>query len=100
MAAAGVTMYPGSISSFAETAALIMCLDVVISVDTAVTHLAGALGRPTWLMLQWFATDWRWMLDRDSSPWYPTTRIFRQPSMGDWSSVTKKIAQYLTWFKV
>jgi hypothetical protein len=100
MAAAGVTMYPGSISSFAETAALIMCIDVVISVDTAVTHLAGALGRPTWLMLQWFATDWRWMLDRDSSPWYPTTRIFRQPSMGDWSSVTKKIAQYLTWFKV
>jgi len=100
LAAAGVTMYPGSISSFAETAALIMCLDVVISIDTAVTHLAGALGRPTWLMLQWFATDWRWMLDRDSSPWYPTVRIFRQPSMGDWTSVTKKIAQYLTWFKV
>jgi hypothetical protein len=100
MAAAGVTMYPGSVTSFAETAALMMCLDVIISVDTAVTHLAGALGRPTWLMLQWFATDWRWMLDRDSSPWYPTTRIFRQPSMGDWTSVTKKIEQYLTWFKV
>ena len=97
---AGVTMYPGTISSFADTAALISCMDVVISVDTAVTHLSGALGRPTWLMLQWFATDWRWMLDRDSSPWYPTTRIFRQPSMGDWASVTKKIAQYLTWFKV
>ena len=100
MAAAGVTMYPGTIVSFAETAALMMCLDVVISVDTAITHLAGALGRPTWLMLQWFATDWRWMLDRDSSPWYPTTRIFRQPSMGDWTSVTKKIEQYLSWFKV
>jgi len=100
MAAAGVTMYPGTIVSFAETAALMMCLDVVISVDTAITHLAGALGRPTWLMLQWFATDWRWMLDRDSSPWYPTTRIFRQPSMGDWASVTKKIEQYLSWFKV
>jgi hypothetical protein len=100
MAEAGVTMYPGTIISFAETAALMMCLDVVISVDTAITHLAGALGRPTWLMLQWFATDWRWMLDRDSSPWYPTTRIFRQPSMGDWASVTKKIEQYLSWFKV
>ncbi len=97
---AGVTMYPGTIASFADTAALIMCLDVVISVDTAITHLAGALGRPTWLMLQWFATDWRWMLDKDSSPWYSTVRIFRQPSMGDWTSVTKKIAQYLTWFKV
>ena len=96
----GVTRYPGSIQSFADTAALISCLDVVISVDTAITHLAGALGRPTWLMLQWFATDWRWMLDRDSNPWYPTVRIFRQQSMGDWASVTKKIEQYLSWFKV
>jgi len=100
LAAIGVTVYPGSIQSFADTAALMSCLDVVISVDTAITHLAGAMGRPTWLMLQWFATDWRWMLDRDSSPWYPTVRIFRQPSMGDWTSVTKKIAQYLSWFKV
>ena len=98
--AAGVTHYPGSIASFADTAALINCMDVVISVDTAITHLAAAMGRPTWLMLQWFATDWRWMLDRDSNPWYSTVRIFRQPSMGDWTSVTKKIEQYLTWFKV
>ena len=100
LADAGVTRYPGSIQSFADTAALISNLDVVISVDTAITHLAGALGRPTWLMLQWFGTDWRWMLDRDSSPWYSTVRIFRQPSMGDWTTVTKKIEQYLTWFKV
>ncbi len=100
LAAIGVTVYPGSIVSFADTAGLIACLDVVISVDTAITHLAAAQGRPTWLMLQWFATDWRWMLDRDSSPWYPTVRIFRQPSMGDWASVTKKIQQYLSWFKV
>ena len=98
--AAGVTHYPGSIASFADTAALIAHLDVVISVDTAITHLAAAMGRPTWLMLQWFATDWRWMLDRDSNPWYSTVRIFRQSSMGDWTSVTKKIEQYLTWFKV
>ena len=97
---AGVTRYPGSVQSFADTAALINCLDVVISVDTAITHLAAAMGRPTWLMLQWFATDWRWMLDRDSNPWYPTVRIFRQPSMGDWTTVTRKIEQYLSWFKV
>lgn len=100
LAAAGVTRYPGTIQSFADTAALINCLDVVISVDTAITHLAAAMGRPTWLMLQWFATDWRWLLDRDSNPWYPTVRIFRQPAMGDWQSVTKKIEQYLSWFKV
>ena len=100
LAAAGVTRYPGAIASFADTAALITHLDVVISVDTAITHLAAAMGRPTWLMLQWFATDWRWMLDRDSNPWYPTVRIFRQPAMGDWASVTKKIEQYLSWFKV
>jgi len=100
LAAAGVTRYPGTIQSFADTSALISNLDVVLSVDTAIAHLAGALGRPTWLMLQWFATDWRWMLDRDSNPWYSTVRIFRQPSMGDWASVTKKIEQYLSWFKV
>jgi tetratricopeptide (TPR) repeat protein len=100
LAAAGVNLYPGAIRSFADTSALISCTDVVLSVDTAIAHLSAALGRPTWLMLQWFATDWRWMLDRDSSPWYSTMRIFRQPSMGDWASVTKKIEQYLGWFKV
>ena len=98
--AAGVTMYPGSISSFADTSALLMHLDVVLSVDTAIAHLAGALGRPTWIMLNWFATDWRWLLNRDDSPWYSTARLFRQPVMGDWASVTKKVSQYLSWFKV
>jgi hypothetical protein len=97
---AGVTMYPGSIQSFADTAALIANLDVVVSVDTAIAHLAGALGRPTWIMLNWFAVDWRWLLNRDSSPWYSTARLFRQPVMGDWASVTKKVSQYLGWFKV
>ena len=100
LADAGVTRYPGSIVSFAETAALIMHMDVVIGVDTAVSHLAGALGRPAWIMLNAYATDWRWLLDRDSSPWYSTARLFRQPAMGDWTSVTKKVAQYLSWFKV
>jgi len=100
LAAAGVTRYPGSVHSFADTAALMQNLDVVVGVDTAVSHLAGALGRPTWIMLNAYATDWRWLTDRDSSPWYSTARLFRQPSRGDWTSVTKKVAQYLSWFKV
>ena len=97
---AGVTRYPGAITSFADTAALMIHLDVVISVDTAITHLAGALGRPAWVMLNAYATDWRWLLKRDDSPWYSSARLFRQPRIGDWESVTKKIAQYLSWFKI
>ena len=100
LADAGVTRYPNSIKSFADTAALMMHMDVVISVDTAITHLAGSLGRPVWVMLNAYSTDWRWLLDRDSSPWYSSARLFRQPKMGDWESVTKKISQYLSWFKI
>jgi hypothetical protein len=100
LARAGVTRYPGSVHSFADTAALMQNLDVVVGVDTAVSHLAAALGRPTWLMLNAYATDWRWLTDRDSSPWYSTARLFRQPRRGDWATVTKKVAQYLSWFKV
>jgi tetratricopeptide (TPR) repeat protein len=100
LVAAGVQAYPGSITSFVDTAALIMAMDVVIGVDTAVSHLSGSLGRPTWIMLNWFGTDWRWLLNRDDSPWYSTARLFRQPSMGDWASVRKKITQYLSWMKV
>jgi hypothetical protein len=100
LADAGLRLWPGSISSFADTAALMMHLDVVVSVDTAITHLAGALGRPVWVMLNAFATDWRWLLDRDSSPWYSSARLFRQPTKGDWASVTKKITQYLAWYKI
>ena len=97
---AGVTAYPGAIGSFADSAALIMHMDVVLAVDTAVAHLAGALGRPVWVMLSQFALDWRWLLDRDSSPWYTSARLFRQPQMGDWSSVTEKIHKYLSWYKI
>ena len=96
----GVRAYPGSITSFVDTAALIMAMDVVIGVDTAVSHLSGSLGRPTWIMLNWFGTDWRWLLNRDDSPWYSTARLFRQPSIGDWASVRKKVSQYLIWMKV
>lgn len=96
----GVKTFAGDIHNFADTAALVHHMDVVISVDTAVAHLAGALGRPTWIPLNWYGTDWRWLLNRDSSPWYPSARLFRQPQLGDWQSVTDKIHQYLSWFKV
>jgi len=100
LVAAGVTAYPGAIRNFADTAALLMHMDVVLSVDTAVAHLAGALGRPVWVMLSQYALDWRWLLDRDSSPWYSTARLFRQPTMGDWASVTERIHKFLSWYKI
>jgi len=100
LVATGVRAYPGAIRSFADSAALLMHMDVVLSVDTAVAHLAGALGRPVWVMLSQYALDWRWLLDRDSSPWYSTARLFRQPKMGDWSSVTEKIHKFLGWYKI
>ena len=81
--------------NFATTASLISQLDLVISVDTAMAHLAGALGKPVWLMLP-HCPDWRWMLDRDDSPWYPTMRIFRQERANDWTSVVCSIAALLS----
>ncbi len=79
-----------TIKDFADTAALIEQLDLVISVDTAVAHLAGALAKPIWTLLP-FAPDWRWMLDRDDSPWYPSMRLFRQPERDDWTSVIDQV---------
>lgn len=79
------------IHDFADSAALIGQLDLVISVDTAVVHLAGALGKPVWLMLP-FAPDWRWLLDRSDSPWYPTMQIFRQKQAGDWLDVAIRVS--------
>jgi hypothetical protein len=74
------------LGDFADTAAVIEQMDLVISVDTAVAHLAGALGRPVWVLLP-HAADWRWLQGRDDSPWYPTARLFRQAAMGDWQRV-------------
>ena len=71
---------------FAETAAVMEALDLVISCDTAIAHLAGALARPVWVALS-HAADWRWLEDRDDSPWYPGMQLFRQPLRGDWASV-------------
>lgn len=78
------------LSDFGETAALVSCLDLVISVDTSVVHLAGALGAPVWTMLP-FNPDWRWLLNRDDSPWYSSMRLFRQPKRGDWASVVDNV---------
>jgi tetratricopeptide (TPR) repeat protein len=76
---------------FSDTAALVENLDLVIAVDTAVAHLAGALGKPVWILLPYVA-DWRWLMDREDSPWYPTARLFRQKSVGDWAEVIKRVA--------
>ena len=84
-------------STLSDTAALVAELDLVISVDTAIAHLAGALARPAWILLP-FAPDWRWQLDRDDSPWYPTARLFRQTRARDWSSVvTRIVAELRAW---
>jgi len=95
-----VRNFSSQIRNFSDSAALIHHMDVVISVDTAVAHLSGAMGRPTWIPLNWYGTDWRWLLGRDDSPWYPAARLFRQTQLGDWDPVVDRIHQYLSWFKV
>ncbi len=84
----------GELVDFTETGALIENLDLVISVDTAVAHLTGALGRPIWTLLP-YLPDWRWLLNREDSPWYPSMRLFRQPSPGDWTSVILSVRDCL-----
>ena len=86
----GLTDLMAEVADYADTAALIANLDLVISVDTSVAHLAAALGKPVWLMDR-FDPDWRWLLGRSDSPWYPTLRIFRQPRPGDWTSVVESV---------
>ncbi|MCX8069297.1 MAG: tetratricopeptide repeat protein [Thermodesulfovibrionales bacterium] len=80
---------------FEHTAGLIENLDLIITIDTAAAHLAGALGKPVWLMLH-YISDWRWMLERDDSPWYPSMKIFRQRQLDDWRSVIEEITEELT----
>jgi hypothetical protein len=87
------------LKDFADTAALIANLDLVIAVDTAVVHLAGAIGKPVWMLLS-FVPDCRWLLEREDSPWYPSMRLFRQSSWGDWDSVITRVADALSlWIK-
>lgn len=82
------------VRDFSDTASLILTLDLVITIDTAVAHLAGALGKPVWVMLP-HSADWRWMSDRNDSPWYPSMRLFRQTEPGNWHSVVAELAQSL-----
>lgn len=82
-------------STFANTAGLVANLDLVITVDTAMAHLAGAMGIPTWVLLPNYACDWRWFMNRSDSPFYPTVRLFRQPSINEWSSVVVRIKSEL-----
>jgi ADP-heptose:LPS heptosyltransferase len=79
---------------FSDTAALIECLDLVITVDTSVAHLAGALGKPVWIMLP-HVPDYRWLINRDDSPWYDSVRLYRQQASGDWHSVIDQIVSDL-----
>jgi hypothetical protein len=84
----------GSGGALADTAAVMASLDLVVSVDTATGHLAGALGLPVWVPLPTLV-DWRWLLGRDDSPWYPTMRLFRQKALGDWEPVFDRMAAEL-----
>ena len=91
---AGLPDFSPLLTDYAETAALVANLDLVLTVDTSVAHVAGALGVPCWVMLP-FAPDWRWMLGRDDTPWYASLRLFRQPRPGDWDAVIDAVAAAL-----
>jgi tetratricopeptide (TPR) repeat protein len=97
--AAGLCDLTGQVDDFADMAALIVNLDLVISVDTSVAHLAGALGKPVWVLLP-YAADWRWQLEREDSPWYPSMRLFRQRRHGDWDDVLRRIGHALHDFQL
>jgi Flp pilus assembly protein TadD len=89
-----LTDWTAALNDFGDTAALIANLDLVISIDSAAAHLAGAMGKTAWVMLT-FDADWRWLLERPDSPWYPTMRLFRQEKMGDWTRPIAEVAAYL-----
>jgi tetratricopeptide (TPR) repeat protein len=89
-----IHQFDGELRDFTDTAALCECMDLVISIDTSVAHLSGALGKATWVLLA-FDADWRWLMDREDSPWYPTVRLFRQKSRGDWDGVFSRVLERL-----
>ena len=93
----GLVRHDAALSDFAETAALLALMDLVVTIDTSVAHLAGAIGRPVWIMLR-RNPDWRWFVGRDDSPWYPTARLFRQGRTGGWEAVVEAVRAALRGF--
>jgi hypothetical protein len=91
----GVIQIADELADFSDTAALMAELDLIISVDTSTVHLAGAVGRPVWILLP-YLPDWRWLLDRDTSPWYPTAHLFRQDETRRWDSVIPRVRAALS----
>jgi hypothetical protein len=89
-----IALHTDELDDFADTAGLVEAMDLVISVDTSVAHLAGAMGKPVWILLS-FVPDFRWMLERSDSPWYPTATLFRQPKIGDWKNVISELEKNL-----
>jgi hypothetical protein len=89
-----IRVFGRELRDFSDTAALVEEMDLVISIDTSVLHLAGALGRPVWGLLM-FAADWRWLRERADAPWYPTMRLFRQARSGDWGEVVEQVGAAL-----
>jgi tetratricopeptide (TPR) repeat protein len=92
-----ILTFNNALSDFSEAAALVSCLDLVISVDSCMAHLAGALGKPVWVLLP-YTPDWGWFIDREDSPWYPTARLFRQRRYDDWSQVVARVSVELQRF--
>jgi ADP-heptose:LPS heptosyltransferase len=92
-----ITPLGDDLKDFGDTAALLTTLDLLISVDTSVIHLAGALARPVWALIA-RGPDWRWMIEREDTPWYPTMRLFRQTKLKDWGSVLNRVADELRAF--
>jgi ADP-heptose:LPS heptosyltransferase len=95
---AQINCHQDELIDFSDTAALVMQMDLVISICTSVAHLAGSLGVKTWVLLP-YSADFRWMLDRSDSPWYPTATLFRQPEIGDWESVIDQVVIALLEFQ-
>jgi hypothetical protein len=86
------------LADFADTAAVVQLLDLLVTVDTSVAHVAGALGKPVWILLPHVPHDWRWLLEREDSVWYPTARLFRQRAPGDWAEVVARVTGELAAF--
>ena len=89
-----IVNYSPEVESLSDTAAIMENLDLIITSDTSVAHLAGALGKPTWVVLR-SVPDWRWLMDRDDMPWYPTMRLFRQRKPNDWDGVLARVRRAL-----